>query len=154
MALWYLKDFINRVSSNPDEWIYKSNNKSLTGKDFIASAMALKPILEKIAFDSDYIVAETDKSYLLLPFIVACGLMGKTYVPVAPDTPKDRLDSIKESLHVNDIITLVYEEQQLIINKDDSFDQRRGFILFFWLGHHVDFPFQVFFALLQRKLIF
>ena len=106
MALWYHEKLGERLQSAPLAWLYRNHDRVLTGSDFAAACLFLRRYIADAAGANGYVAIRSDKSALLLPAIVTCGLEGYAYAPVAVDTPDARISAIKAALDVRELLDL------------------------------------------------
>ena len=97
--IFYVNSFLKKFKNiNEYEKIIVSDNYYLTKKKFIESFFKIYDFLKKNLEDTDFFIFQSDKSLLLLPAIMACNVLKKTYVPVDKNIPKERLENIKNQL--------------------------------------------------------
>lgn len=111
MALWYHKQLSERLQNSPRRWLYRNHDRELNGTAFSAACIYLHQFVDEAACPEGYVVIRSDKNVLFMPAIVACGLQGYTYVPIAVDTPEERLAAIMATLGVKEFLDLAQLEE-------------------------------------------
>lgn len=111
MALWYHKQLSERLRNSPETWLYRNHDRELNGTAFCAACVFLRQYVDEAACPDGYVVIRSNKNALFLPAIVTCGLQGYTYVPVAVDTPEERLVAIMALLGAKGLLDLAQLEE-------------------------------------------
>ena len=143
--IFYVNSFLKKFKNiNEYEKIIVSDNYYLTKKKFIESFFKIYDFLKKNLEDTDFFIFQSDKSLLLLPAIMACNVLKKTYVPVDKNIPKERLENIKNQLgskkHFDLDLILKKEQPQYPLSnfeqiiKIATFPDNRPFYILFTSG--------------------
>ena len=139
MALWYLEALKKHISENPTRCLYFDGERTLNGLGLAKLTLALRPILERQSMNSDCILVKADKQMMILPAILAAGLLGLTYVPVADDIPRLRLEAIHKETGQYEILDLsdCEMEKELHANGDILLNPLEN--LFEWMGQSINY---------------
>lgn len=119
-SMWYYAALINHLKARSStDVLFEKDGDELTAAGFLTATQSLAALFKETTADQDAVVLLSDKSRLLLPAIVAAGALGKTYAPVAPDTPEARLNVIKDALDVERVFDLGALEESYLKDKAD-----------------------------------